>query len=87
MNEFVHVLKTVKNLVLFETYPAREKEIVGGRAIDLVEAIGKDEVQYFDKIESLKKKLFERVETENFDCVLILGAGDLAEKARPWFIE
>ena len=85
LDDFVKVLRNTDNLIIFETYPAREKEIVGGRAIDIVNAISRDDVQYFDNLDSLKEQVYERVKTENIECVLILGAGDLAEKVRKWF--
>ena len=85
LDDFVKVLRNIDNLIIFETYPAREKEIVGGRAIDIVNAISRDDVQYFDNLDSLKEQVYERVKTENIECVLILGAGDLAEKVRKWF--
>ena len=85
LDDFVKVLKKTDNLIIFETYPAREKEIVGGRAIDLVNAINKDDIEYFDNLDALKKQVLDKVKNENIDCVLILGAGDLAEKIRKWF--
>ena len=85
LDDFVKVLRNTDNLIIFETYPAREKEIVGGRAIDIVNAISRDDVQYFDNLDSLKEQVYERVKTEKNGCVLILGAGDLAEKVRKWF--
>lgn len=85
LEDFVRVLRKANDLIIFETYPAREKEIIGGRAIDLVEAIKRDDIEYFDNLDSLKNIVFERVQSEDIDCILILGAGDLAEKARKWF--
>lgn len=83
MKEFVEILDPIENLILYKTYPAREEEIVGGRAEDLcVNLHGKDCVLDFDK---LIEKIKEMLKNNNFDAVLVLGAGDLAENLRNYF--
>lgn len=75
-NEFVNALQDRKNLIIYSTYPAREKEIIGGRAEDLVSAIGCAEYEYdFTRLVSRIDKAVKC----GFDLVLVLGAGNLAE--------
>ena len=75
-NEFMEVLVDIADLILFKTYPAREEEIIGGRAWDLYQMLGNSTHKYFDD----ERKLYEYAVSvnKNYDCVLILGAGDLA---------
>ena len=77
-DEFVEVLKC-KNLILFKTYSAREKEIIGGRAEDLFNAINST-CTYCNNIDELINEIEKQV--CNFDCILVLGAGDLADKLK-----
>lgn len=77
-NEFKDVLCSVKDLVLFKTYPARETEIIGGRAWDLYIALDNPTHKYFDNVNDLYVYVKNSIDSGGFDCVLILGAGDLA---------
>ena len=77
-DQFLEVLATCENLILFDTYPAREKEIIGGRAIDLSNALNCD---YYDDIDRLIQYM-QSLGDEDFDLILVLGAGDLGEKLR-----
>lgn len=87
-SEFLKTLESMDNLILFDTYPAREEVVVGGRAIDLYEELKlrKDKknsvqnLQYFDSVEELDKYIINA--KKDFDCILVLGAGDLAEKLK-----
>ena len=76
MDDFVEALKGQKNLIIYKTYPAREEEIIGGRAEDLAERLG---VRYVGDMDSI----FDIIETATregeISSVLVLGAGDLAE--------
>lgn len=81
-DDFLRVLGGIKNLVVFKTYPAREKEIVGGKAEDLSREIG---CQYVDDIDGLLKVLEHKIATSKVDAIIVLGAGDLAEKLRSCF--
>ena len=75
-DDFVEVLGSLSDIVIFKTYPAREVEIKGGTAKDLFDALCVPNKQYFDD----NLSLIEYLETQKnvFDCILILGAGDLA---------
>jgi len=79
-DDFVDVLKMEKNLVLFSTYPARESEVVGGRAEDLAEALPQS--SFIDSVSEITEKIEQEIYEHNIDVVLILGAGDLAEKLK-----
>lgn len=77
-DDFVRVLKRIKHLIIYKTYPARESKITGGDATDLYNQLGGD-VKYFDTFDSLKSSIQKTLKRDNFDLILILGAGDLAE--------
>ena len=70
-------MSAIDNLVLYKTYPARETTIKGGTAKDLFAAVKSKRKAYFESIDGLLK--FINHNTKNFDCILVLGAGDLAE--------
>ena len=71
-DDFVTVLSKVKHLVLYKTYAARGKVIVGGRALDLSRKL---KAKYFANTKTLKKYLREHV--KEFDAVILCGAGDV----------
>ena len=79
-DKFVATLSQIDNIILYKTYPAREDLIEGGTAEDLFNAISSSDKLYFDNVEDL----FDYIKnTESgYDCVLVLGAGDLAEKLK-----
>ena len=69
---FVDALSLPSNLVITDTYAAREEPIPGASALDLAEAIGgATYVPY--------KKLFEYLEGENSTSpIVLMGAGDFS---------
>lgn len=75
--EFKKCFASADGLVIFKTYPAREKYIVGGSAKELFNEIPHKSKEYCDTIVSLKS-VFENA--KNYDVILILGAGDIYEK-------
>jgi UDP-N-acetylmuramate--alanine ligase len=79
-DEFVAVLEGLEHLVLFKTYPAREEAILGGSAYDLYTQLDPKKAMYLENVDSLLS-VIDR-EEKVFDCVLVLGAGDLAEKLK-----
>ena len=83
-DEFVDTLSKFDKVILFQTYPAREELLVGGTAKDLYNAISSKDKIYFGRVD----ELFEFIKCNNvsYDCVLILGAGDLAEKLKVKFL-
>lgn len=78
-NEFIECFDGRENLIIFTTYPARESEILGGRAEDLVDAIEFAEYEY--DIDRLLTRI-DRASEDGFDLVLVLGAGNLAEMVK-----
>lgn len=75
-NEFVSVLSRFNDVILFKTYPAREKEIIGGRAEDLTKHI--KNASFINNMDDLITAIDKRLSLGKNDCVLVLGAGDLA---------
>lgn len=83
-DDFKDVLSPLKDLIIYETYPAREEEIIGGRAIDLFNNLkANDTLLYFDELGTLIGYI--NSQTQYYDCVLILGAGDLADKVKSYY--
>jgi len=80
-DQFVEVLRG-KNLILYKTYAAREEEIIGGRSEDLFNAINTS-CTFCSNIDELLLEVKKQI--TNFDCLLVLGAGDLADKLKTTF--
>ncbi len=73
LREFVQTLRTIKNLTLFKTYPAREKYDAEGSAEALAQAVGG--CLYAENMYVLRTWLKKTV--REGDVVLFLGAGDI----------
>ena len=73
MEEFVHVLRPVQNLMIYKTYPAREFFDEEGSAKTLSESVGN--CLYGESIKQLKTWL--KTSLKSGDAVLFLGAGDI----------
>ena len=71
--EFVSALRTVENLVIYKTYPARERFDEEGSAERLAQAIG--DCLYADNVYALKTWIKKTV--RDGDMLLFLGAGDI----------
>lgn len=87
--EFIGVLEKLENLIIYETYAAREAVLDGGSAIDLYNALmSKDKanknIQYFNSVEDLMRLI--ECKSREFDCILVLGAGSLAEILRRKYV-
>ncbi len=72
LKDFIDVLQTVENLMIYKTYPARERYDEAGSAATLSSAIGS---LYAENVYSLKTWLKKTV--REGDDVLFLGAGDI----------
>lgn len=72
LNDFIEVLRPIKNLMIYKTYPARERYDGEGSGEYLAERVGS---LYASSIYALKIWLKSTVR-EN-DVVLFLGAGDI----------
>ena len=79
-DEFVATLSKYDSVVMFKTYPAREVEIKGGTAEDLFKAITTKDKLYFSEVDRVCEYI--RNIENSYDCILILGAGDLAENLK-----
>jgi len=73
LKEFVEALSTVKNLMIYKTYPARERYDEEGSAQRLAQHIG--DCLYADNVYVLKAWIKKTV--KDGDTVLFLGAGDI----------
>lgn len=71
--EFVRVLRMVKNLVIYKTYPARERYDEEGSAERLAQEVG--DCLYIENVYALKMWLSKTA--KEGDVVLFLGAGDI----------
>ncbi len=71
--EFISVLRGIKNLIVYKTYPAREKYDEEGSAARLAQAIGS--CLYVENAYVLRTWLTKTV--REGDLVLFLGAGDI----------
>ena len=79
--EFISALKNTGDLIIYKTYPAREKYDKKGSAKTLAEKIineGKRNCEYAHT----RKELFEKILTVKAPKVLVLGAGDIYEIAK-----
>ena len=72
MKDFMEVLRPIKELIVFKTYPAREKYDEMGSAQALAQALG---CPYAENVYAIKKSLKQTV--REGDIVLFLGAGDI----------
>ncbi len=83
MSDFVAALFSAEGVIIYKTYPAREKFSAAGDGKKLFENIkerGKENVAYANSCVSLKKELKNRAAF--FDRILFLGAGDIYEIAK-----
>ena len=71
-DDFVKVLGQVPNLVMYKTFAARGKTIVGGRALDLSRRL---KVKYIANTQTLANYL--RDKAPQFDAIILCGAGDV----------
>lgn len=78
MQEFVCVLRQVKHLMIYKTYPAREKYDWAGSAQCLAQTIGN--CLYAENVYILK--LWIKKTIREGDVVLFLGAGDIYYAAK-----
>lgn len=71
-DSFIKVLSKVDNLVLYKTYAARGKVIIGGRALDLSRKL---KSKYFANPDTLKRYI--KQQAAKFDAIILCGAGDV----------
>jgi UDP-N-acetylmuramate--alanine ligase len=78
LQEFADSLGGVERLMIYKTYPARERFDEEGCALRLAEKIG--DCLYAESVAALETWLKRTV--KEGDCVLFLGAGDLYHLAK-----
>ncbi len=78
INEFIEILSSVKNLIIYKEYPARENRSQGKSAKELYELVNflNPNVKYAGNMNGLIKNLGE------FDAISFVGAGDIDIIAR-----
>ena len=79
LGEFIEVLKTIDNLVIYKEYSARETPSMGLSSKQLVYILKQNnvKVKYVDK----KEPLLRLMSKEDYDAMLFVGAGDIASIA------
>ena len=82
-NDFLEVFNGLKDIVIYKTYPAREEAIEGGDGWDLYLALEVENKSYFYDITSILEYIYDNA--IDYDCILVLGAGDLADKLKALF--
>lgn len=80
LDNFIKVLNVCNNVIIYKTYPAREKLILGGTAMDIYSRLSSKQKNYIETVAELRKELDEK--HCNFDCILVLGAGNLGESLK-----
>ena len=76
LKEFQSCFILAKHLVIYKTYKAREKAVVGGLAKDLFVAVKNQRKTYVSSIKTLKDYI-NSLDLGEFDVILVLGAGDI----------
>ena len=71
-NDFIKVLATVPHLVIYKTFAARGKTIIGGRGLDLSKRL---KVKYLATVQSLSQYLKDKA--GQYDAIVLCGAGDV----------
>jgi UDP-N-acetylmuramate--alanine ligase len=78
-DEFVESLNE-NDVIIYPTYPAREKYNSKGSAYNLFRRLKNKHKFYVKDIKNLKCTMQELMLKNNYDIVVILGAGDLYDK-------
>lgn len=82
MSEFVDILSEYNNVIVYSTYPAREKYLNSGSAYTLYRKLKNCSKFYAKDMSSLKSILKDLLLKNSFDIITILGAGDLYDKIK-----
>lgn len=76
MTEFVRCFDGVEDIVVYKTYEAREQYMNEGSARTLYDKIYIENKRYFDSASDMLNYVEN---SDNFDLILVLGAGDIYE--------
>lgn len=88
MQDFLDCLIKIENLIVIDTYSARESFDEKGSAKTLYEnlvGLGKKDIYFAKEYDNLRDKL--DFENDKFDKVLFLGAGDIYDMAKKYLQE
>ena len=83
MSEFLEVLSKCKNLIIYKTYPARERYSYKGSAMKLfcnLSNSGIKHLMFFNEEEDLSKEILS--ETKKYSKIIFVGAGDIYSVAK-----
>lgn len=84
MNDFIKVLKEVDDLIIYKTYPARERYDKKASAKALYKNLLMDnsKVEYCSTREELKRTIDGKILSKDYQLICFLGAGDVYEIAK-----
>ncbi len=77
LKDFSSAFKGVKNLVVYKTYPAREKYDHKGDEKALFDAIKNNKKYLADSVEDIFSYIDGVIEIGKIDAIVVMGAGDL----------
>ena len=83
MQEFVNCFSNVENLIIYKTYPAREKFDSDGSAKTLFDNLTNDDMNrraYVNGIYSLKKEI--KAQRNVINRIVFIGAGYIYQTAK-----
>lgn len=83
MNDFISVLSKCQNLIIYKTYPAREKYSYKGSAMKLycnLSSCGVKNLKFIEEQEKLKKEIINS--SKKYKIIIFIGAGDIYEIAK-----
>lgn len=83
MNDFISVLSKCQNLIIYKTYPAREKYTYKGSAMKLycnLSSCGVNNLKFIEDQEKLKKEIINS--SKKYKIIIFIGAGDIYEIAQ-----
>ncbi len=84
MNEFIEVLKDINELIIYKTYPAREKfdRLSSGKALYKKLIRINTSIRYCSGIEGLKQTIIDKTASKEYQLICFLGAGDIYDQAK-----
>lgn len=82
LDEFISVLSDINNMIIYSTYPAREKYDPKGSAYALYKKLNCRNKFYAKDMESLTHLMQPLIFENTFDVIVVLGAGNLYDKIK-----
>ena len=86
ISDFISVLSKIENLIIYKTYPAREKYDKTGDALTLYKKIKKEKknVRYAKNYKKLHKIILKRY--KGIEKIVFMGAGDIYALAKKFLV-